>query len=241
MGPAPGIRELILPLTSCRRGELSSTLITGDGRPGSVPGGSLSIEESAFSRRLEPRGRILVDPDHYVWGISPTFHERSAPTASNTSRTSRRTDDEEVLAGGAKTTAGRKQSCTTWRTTPTSNTTSRRHTRSIAAGSAGRQRPTGSRRPPGPTRITRTSGTRSGWNCTTGWTGPTTLSSKDASPSLTTTVVDSPANRLRPGRPSFRYHGCPDHPPPIDSSSSACSVVHQVSTWEYQTVSVSQF
>jgi hypothetical protein len=33
--------------------------------------GHLSLEESAFSRRLTPVGRILADPGHYVWGCSP--------------------------------------------------------------------------------------------------------------------------------------------------------------------------
>jgi len=36
-----------------------------------MTGGTLELEESAFSRRLAPRGRILEDPEYYVWGCSP--------------------------------------------------------------------------------------------------------------------------------------------------------------------------
>lgn len=32
---------------------------------------SMRLSESSFSQRLVPRGRILEDPEHYVWGCSP--------------------------------------------------------------------------------------------------------------------------------------------------------------------------
>jgi hypothetical protein len=38
-----------------------------------MPTGGLSLAESTFADRLAPRGRILEDPDHYVWGCSPVY------------------------------------------------------------------------------------------------------------------------------------------------------------------------
>lgn len=33
----------------------------------------LDLSESSLCSRLEPRGRILEDPDHYVWGCAPIY------------------------------------------------------------------------------------------------------------------------------------------------------------------------
>ena len=38
-----------------------------------MPAGTLSLDEAPLASRLEPRGRILEDPDHYIWGISPLY------------------------------------------------------------------------------------------------------------------------------------------------------------------------
>lgn len=35
--------------------------------------GHLELAESEFSRRLVPRGRILGDPEYYIWGCSPIY------------------------------------------------------------------------------------------------------------------------------------------------------------------------